>query len=35
MKNLVCFLLIVVLLVILGAIFHGFRMMILEIYAPL
>lgn len=35
MKNLVCFILIVVLLVILGAIFHGFRMMILEIFEPL
>lgn len=30
-----CFLLIVVLLVVLGAIFHGFRMFLLAIYDPL
>lgn len=35
LKNFVCFVLIGVLLVILGAIFHGFRMMILEIFDPL
>ena len=30
-----CFFMIVVLAIILGAIFYGFRMMILEIYEPL
>lgn len=34
-KNLICFLIIVTLAVILGAIFYGFRMMIIEIYDPL